>query len=233
MPDKCCVPGCRSNYDGENEKVSVFKFPTDPERKQLWLDKIPRADFVPSKRSVVCAKHFSDQFIIKVDSVTRPDGSVLSVERKIPKLSKDAYPSKFPNCPTYLSSEPPPKRKKPDDRRAEAEKLDEQFFQNWMEKDKIGGYSEFTADLHQHTGKKWLHRSCTERTGAPVTSFFYICDEPCADNGPTLHSSIRIYSDLHVEVFTVNGGKLLSYKEEPPALPPSYTHPHPHTHTHN
>jgi len=48
-----------------------------------------------TEHTVVCEKHFSPTFIVRVDSVTRGDGSVLSVPRKIPKLTVDAYPSFF------------------------------------------------------------------------------------------------------------------------------------------
>lgn len=35
MGRKCCAPGCRSNYDNETEYITVFKFPTDPQRNML------------------------------------------------------------------------------------------------------------------------------------------------------------------------------------------------------
>jgi len=41
MPEKCCVPGCRGNYQAtaecEEEKVSVFRFPKDPELRAKWI----------------------------------------------------------------------------------------------------------------------------------------------------------------------------------------------------
>ena len=76
---KCCVPGCRGNYAG-GEKVSVFAFPKDRLQQDLWLKKIPRKDYQITKNSVVCEKHFSEQFVIRIDCATRPDGSVLSVK---------------------------------------------------------------------------------------------------------------------------------------------------------
>ncbi|KAH1021989.1 hypothetical protein HUJ04_011465 [Dendroctonus ponderosae] len=53
MLDRCCVPGCKSNYTGE-EYTTVFHFPRDDQRKQQWLRNIHRENFIPSKFSVVC-----------------------------------------------------------------------------------------------------------------------------------------------------------------------------------
>jgi hypothetical protein len=79
MPSRCCVTGCRGNYDATYdqalEKVSVFRFPTDQARRELWLRKIPREGLVVSKRTVVCERHFAPHFIVRVDSVARDDGT--------------------------------------------------------------------------------------------------------------------------------------------------------------
>ena len=119
MSDKCCVPGCKENYksasDNDTDKVSVFRFPKDPEMRAKWIRVIPRQDLVVHDKTVVCKKHFSEQFIIRVDSVTRDDGTVLSVPRKRLKLTADANPSLFPNTPSYLSSEPARKRRMPEE----------------------------------------------------------------------------------------------------------------------
>ena len=66
----------------------------DPERLRSWIKNIPR-DIVPTKQIVVCERHFCDEFIIGYDSVSRPDGSILTVKPDIPKLTSDAYPHIF------------------------------------------------------------------------------------------------------------------------------------------
>jgi len=123
MPEKCCVPGCRGNYEGtaehDQEKVSIFRFPKDPELRAKWIRLIPRENLLVHDKTVVCEKHFAQQFIIRFDRVTRTDGSILTVPRKNPKLSPDAYPSIFPNISSYLTSEPSRKRKAPEQRRLE------------------------------------------------------------------------------------------------------------------
>lgn len=124
MPSRCCVPGCRSNYDSLKNtcgSVSVFTFPTDPERRQRWLRAIHRDNYIVNKNSVVCANHFEERFILKEDRAVRADGSVLIVPRSKPKLSSDAFPTKFENQPKYLSSELPPKRRDPKERAAQIE----------------------------------------------------------------------------------------------------------------
>ena len=206
MPRKCCVPGCRGNYDA-NEKISVFSFPSDSQKRNLWLSKIPREDFQPTAQSVVCAKHFSEQFIVRSDSVTRPDGSVLVVERTRLKLRDDAYPSIFPNCPSYLSEEPPTKRRKPEERLAEAQHRDECAFNAYLQQDKITSFSDFSSDLKDHlTDQMWmyrLHNANSTATGQCSAYWsLYRIHDACSTTKPMLLAAIRIFADMHVEIFT-------------------------------
>lgn len=110
MPNSCIVPNCKTNYRSSDEKHTVFLLPKNNELRNLWLQKIPRKNFIPSKYSAVCEKHFNASDIIREDKVVRDDGSVLIVKRDRPKLKTDAVPVIFPNCPKYLSSEPKTKR---------------------------------------------------------------------------------------------------------------------------
>ncbi|GIZ03575.1 THAP-type domain-containing protein [Caerostris extrusa] len=109
MVNKCCDPGCRSNYD-PTVYISSFQFPKEEDRRNLWLKKINRKDYSPSKNAV-CIKHFSEKFDIAEDHAVRDDGSALTVKTIHPNLIPDAYPSIFPNQPAYLSSDPVSKRK--------------------------------------------------------------------------------------------------------------------------
>ncbi|XP_037277448.2 uncharacterized protein LOC119170405 [Rhipicephalus microplus] len=121
MPGHCCVPGCRGNYDGE-KTVRVFTFPADADRRRRWLKAIPRADFEPGKRSVVCERHFRESDILTsskyVDSKT---GKVVEAKLKIARLSSDAVPSVFPNCPAYLSAPAATSREAPAEKRMRLE----------------------------------------------------------------------------------------------------------------
>ena len=130
MPDKCCVPACTGNYSSATEKVSVFRFPKDPVLREKWIRNIPRdpKDYTINEHTVVCDKHFAAEFVVREDVVTRADGSELRMRRERPKLAKDAYPSIFPNTPSYLSTEPPRKRRAPEERRFELSLRDKEDF---------------------------------------------------------------------------------------------------------
>ncbi|GFO30720.1 THAP domain-containing protein 11 [Plakobranchus ocellatus] len=210
MPRKCCVPNCKGNYS-ETEKVSVFHFPADEERKRLWCKKIPRADFQPTSQSVVCEKHFDENFIIRIDKAVRPDGTILSVKRDRPKLTADAFPSIFPMCPSYLSSSVATKRKAPDDRRNEQLKRDNESFFNWIEADKIRDFEQFSNFFKERVDNNvWLYKLCCfEETTGPLQcwSIYKLMD--FVDSGPRLSCTIRIFSDLHVEIFTEKNGKYI------------------------
>jgi len=151
MPEKCCVPGCRGNYQAtaehEEVKVSVFRFPKVAEVRAKWICQIPRANLEIHDKTVVCEKHFAPHFIIRVDTATRSDGTILTVPRKNTKLAPDAYPTIFPNTPSYLSLEPSRKRKAPEERRLEMSVRDERQFEQWMSDDQISSFVDFCDKL--------------------------------------------------------------------------------------
>lgn len=49
---RCCVPGCRDNYDNGPE-VHIFSFSSDDTRKKTWFKAVPRKYFTPVKHSKV------------------------------------------------------------------------------------------------------------------------------------------------------------------------------------
>ena len=65
MVKKCCVTGCRSNYD-PTDKVSVFRLPKDKDARERWMKAIPRdnidLDLPDSANNVVCIQHIPDGF---------------------------------------------------------------------------------------------------------------------------------------------------------------------------
>jgi len=202
MPEKCCVTGCRGNYEAtaeyEEEKVSVFRFPKDPELRAKWIRLIPRENLTVHDKTVVCEKHFAQHFILRVDSATRPDGSILTVPRKNPKLTADAYPTIFPNTPSYLTSEPSRKRKAPEDRRLEMSARDEQQFLQWMTDDQISSFDVFCDKIDNFVSdvdNQWvIIRSCG-------------CVNICMvdmSNVPQFLTVIKIHETMEVEVYGGN-----------------------------
>ena len=65
-------------------------------------------------RRVVCIRlsDTSALSFVRFDMVKRDDGSVLTAERPVPKLTHDTNPSFLLNCPSDLSKYPPEKRKR-------------------------------------------------------------------------------------------------------------------------
>lgn len=134
MPRNCCVPGCTSNYQVCD--TSVFRFPRDEECRQRWVKAINRKDFTPTNNTAVCGKHFEPRFIITEDRMKRPDGSVITARRGTPKLTKDAYPTIFPNQPQHLS-EKLPKIRTPQEKEDCLQARDKAGFSDLIESDKI------------------------------------------------------------------------------------------------
>ena len=72
MVKKCCVTGCRSNYD-PTDRVSVFRLPKDKDERERWMKAIPRDNIPDSADTVVCIKHFPDGFeTVSVTGRLRP-----------------------------------------------------------------------------------------------------------------------------------------------------------------
>ncbi|CAH1114865.1 unnamed protein product [Psylliodes chrysocephalus] len=68
IPPKCCVPGCTSNYaSSQDGYVTVFRFPVDVDKRQLWLKNIPRKDWSPTKTSVVCINFFKENDVSRFE----------------------------------------------------------------------------------------------------------------------------------------------------------------------
>jgi len=107
----CVVPGCKSGYGTSGQLppgVSRHQFPKDPAKRDTWIKAIPRANWQPSKRSVICSLHFEDSDFRteRHDSNTHRDRG----ELKTRHLKATAIPRVFPNLPAYLSKSKPTQR---------------------------------------------------------------------------------------------------------------------------
>lgn len=152
MPRKCCVPGCDSNYVGRELK-SVFRFPSDNEGRKNWVRSIHRDNFEPNKNSVVCEDHFLETDIIREDVIKKPDGSILTCTRKIPKLKDGSFPSIFKNQPSYMSRVLPKKRKTPEERHMQIETLKKQKEAKIIELERINSFCDLSNNIESFYDK--------------------------------------------------------------------------------
>ncbi|KAG8253060.1 hypothetical protein J6590_042870 [Homalodisca vitripennis] len=113
----------------------------DPETFRTWLRAIHRDSYEVTSNSRVCIKHFDERYIIKEDTVTRPDGTILTVKRDRLKLRNDAVPTIFENLPNYIGKDLPAERKDPEGRRREAEERHQKQIQEEERRDTIDSFS--------------------------------------------------------------------------------------------
>ena len=138
MPIKCCVPACKSNYKCE-VYTTVFQFPSqtrNPALWEKWIRSIPRKDWVPTKRTVVCMKHFQKEEVITSEKYTDSKGIEQIVQRR-PVLKHEAFPTIFPGLPLYLSTESVMKRKDPSERAAKVQIRHDKAISEWLESDLV------------------------------------------------------------------------------------------------
>lgn len=106
----CFVPLCKGGYKSSEEKVSLFRAPTDPVRLQEWSRNIKRNNKILDNTCVVCSRHFDERYIQRTfKHVT--NGEVVELERERPALTGDAVPTIFPDAPLYFTKHVPKKRK--------------------------------------------------------------------------------------------------------------------------
>ncbi|KAG8182237.1 hypothetical protein JTE90_024170 [Oedothorax gibbosus] len=191
MPDRCCVTNCKSNYKStKGVYVSVFKFPKDERLKSEWMRKIPRQDFEPSQRSVVCEKHFHDDCIIRYDEILR-NGEICRFQRKTPKLKPGSIPTIFPGCPSYCSEPEPVKRKSRDEK---LKKNDDESLKQFLKKDEISSYENFATSL---TIDNPIVKGYTVIRAESHTCILKLC----LNSRPHIEKSLKIANDFSVEMY--------------------------------
>ena len=108
----CIAPGCTSGYGKEKlpPGVSSHCFPKDPIKRAKWIQAIPRRNWNPLKKAVICSLHFDKEDFKdnRIDSNTSRDLGAL--KRKC--LKEDAIPRKYPGLSKYLSKSRPKERSK-------------------------------------------------------------------------------------------------------------------------
>jgi hypothetical protein len=206
MPNKCCVPNCSSNYartilGTSSAYVTMFYFPKDDETKQKWLKSIRRESFIPTKHSSICVKHFPESCIVRMDRMTRADGSTLELPRKRLKLTKNAVPSIFPNPPLYMTQKSSVKRKNPVERRQVLINQDEsdetKFKESSIRHDEILNFDNFLLKFKERNLFDFLFKISEN-----CVSFFKVdCD---SDVCPTVVAGFKIFRDFKVAIFYNN-----------------------------
>ncbi|KAG0444062.1 hypothetical protein HPB47_014216, partial [Ixodes persulcatus] len=100
MGKTCFVPRCNAGYKTCAEKLSLFAAPKED-------DRLKPTDFV-------CERHFETKFVSKSWEAVYNGHVLVSAPRKASQ-AKDAVPTKFPGCPSYMTKNEK-KRKGPADR---------------------------------------------------------------------------------------------------------------------
>ena len=210
MVIKCCVPGCRTNYEikkGERT-VTCFTFPIEEQLKEKWLRKIPRHNLKVSKHTVVCIKHFRESDVIKNDVLPgkhgKPDSLIL---RKKFACQKDAVPCIFPNLPSYLSSSTGSVRRcSPSKSLKKIEEAHHNLQQEWIDQDKIFSYVQLVGNLNEHL-QSFKHSALCKSSEKEL--LLYQIKIPSNGDSPFLSFSLRVTESLEVNVW-LNGIRLIS-----------------------
>uniref|UniRef100_A0A6B0V2C3 Putative transposable element n=1 Tax=Ixodes ricinus TaxID=34613 RepID=A0A6B0V2C3_IXORI len=101
---RCCVPNCRGNYDN-GPKVRLFSFPRDVKRRAEWQRAVRRRDVDVRlwKDPKVCERHFKPEHLRTTSTYTDCNGRTIEAPMKSTRLTPDAFPAIFPDCPSYIS----------------------------------------------------------------------------------------------------------------------------------
>lgn len=212
MPNKCAVFGCDTGYDGRetDHSVTLHSFPLkDAELCKSWVIALARVNFVPTKNSRVCSKHFKQSDFVEYSedsNVTRHKEAVLAdtdgkKKLKLRRLRADAVPSVFENMPSYYQTSSKPRtttKATAATRRKQDQHDTELLYKSFQAADDISSLS--LEDLKQR-----LYAEPTLPTGFHVAiteqSMFIFLLEP-NDAMPTIAANVTVHRDLTVIVST-------------------------------
>ena len=102
MGKKCFAPRCTTGYKSCTQKLSLFSAPKEEERLREWRNAVPRKDRILQSTDHLCERHFEPHLVSKTWEAVCNGNVLLRAPRKA-FLSEDAVPTKFPDCPSYLS----------------------------------------------------------------------------------------------------------------------------------
>ena len=134
MGCKCWVVGCKSGYNSEKSAgISVFHFPLH--KKELcatWERFVNRANWKPTRFSVVCANHFEEKFLT-IGKRTTLRWSL----KPVPTVMTAIQLKHSSTIPTKLSVRKPPKNRS----------IQRDELKDFVEKDKIFSFEEVDESL--------------------------------------------------------------------------------------
>lgn len=212
MVFKCCVVGCSTGYRSsqpkdtqkkttsvfrdsghdttlnEVKRTSVFRFPFDKrEICQEWVRFVNRANWKPTKSSVICSKHFEEKYIHRsckrsaLRWMLNPVPTILSSEQKS-RLTSNFLEDYMASLPEIIKNPPPDpvmklkEEKEMEKKAAEMDKIDN--LEDLTEADAPDNYSFYKSDDNQYV-------------------VYY---EMCYEDFPKVKNSIRINRDLKVKL---------------------------------
>ena len=202
MVNKCCAIQCRSGYTGETKDLAVtfHSFPlNNPELLRVWMKRLARKDFTPTKYSRLCSLHFKPEDFVShsIDQQARRKqkrGSTL-LERK--RLKIDAAPSIFKGIPDHYLCKDVPSRSglslSSSRREKEAAALDDQceFFLN---QDKVVNFEE----LYSKTSNEAQDRRFLVHKTEEHCNFILLSHEQCP---LSIQATVTVTSCLEVIVY--------------------------------
>ena len=204
MVYKCAALNCRSGYDGENKdpNTTFHAFPFQNQKLlQVWLKRLARKDFAPTKYSKLCSLHFtSNDFIVESNDLNhRCKRKRESTKLARRRLKDNAAPSVFSDLPSYYTSRSEPRRSglSASSSRHENEALRlEERVQTFLNANRVENIEELIGKLSEelYCQKYLLHR----RDGGAF--FIHLSDEtpplPLATIFVNENLEVAIYQDL-------------------------------------
>ena len=135
--------GCKSGYGKTPlpEGVSKHQFPKNPKLHDQWLRAIPRKDWTPAAKAILCSLHFAetDFQVERKDSNPRRKGGQL--KRRL--LKDDAVPRFFQGLPSFLSKSRPKERSKASTSTARHEKQNQKLTEetnSFIQSDQVSNF---------------------------------------------------------------------------------------------
>ncbi|XP_075725128.1 uncharacterized protein LOC119179731 [Rhipicephalus microplus] len=198
----CCVPNCRGNYDN-GPKVRLFSFPRDAKRRAEWQRAVRRSDVDVRllKDPKVCERHFKSEHLRTTSTYTDCDGRTIEAPMKLTRLTPDAFPAIFPDCPSYISDsrtsreEPELKRKRTENELLQKAIHESQAaFEKEEKQYKVCNLGELISRVNERPNKKfWCTTACE-------TCLIVAHIEP-ALQAPEMLVSVVVTEDLSVSVY--------------------------------